>query len=437
MRKYFYRLLYHYLAYYITPQDTVIDIDPPTDTLIKKFSGGKVLSISENTAVSATETGKNENVNVGIPGFFLLSGNIHVERDIQTLLERLYQLCSPNTRVIINYYSSLWKPLIRLATRLGIRSKTPEENWLAPEDIGNLLLLADFEIVQEEGRVLLPIYIPVISALVNRYLAPLPFFRHFCLLNILVARPKNKLEMENDPSVSVIVAARNEEGNIQNIIDRLPQMGPDDELIFVEGHSTDKTWEKIQEVCSNQKKSFQLICAQQDGKGKGDAVRKGFSIASKDILMILDADLTVPPEDLPKFYEAIKSGKGEFINGTRLVYPMEKRAMRFLNMLGNKFFAVAFSFVLGQRFRDTLCGTKVISRSNYEKLADNRSYFGEFDPFGDFDLIFGAARMGLKIVEVPIVYQERTYGTTNISRWSHGLLLLRMLFFAARKIRFI
>ena len=185
------------------------------------------------------------------------------------------------------------------------------------------------------------------------------------------------------------------------------------------------------------KDSRTILCGQQEGKGKGDAVRKGFGMATKDILMILDADMTVPPEDLPRFYDAIRTNKGEYINGSRLVYPMEKEAMRFCNIIGNKFFAAAFSFVLGQQFRDTLCGTKVLTKTNYEKLAYHRAYFGDFDPFGDFDLIFGAARMGLKIVEVPITYRERKYGDTNISRWSHGVILLKMLIFAARRIKFI
>ena len=214
-------------------------------------------------------------------------------------------------------------------------------------------------------------------------------------------------------------------------------MGPNDELIFIEGHSQDNTWEMIQQMAEKYKNTVRIRIAQQSGKGKGDAVRKGFDMATAEILMILDADMTVAPEELPKFYQAIIRDKGEFINGSRLVYPMEGEAMRFLNMVANKFFALAFSFVIGQRFKDTLCGTKVISRENYRRLAAHRSYFGDFDPFGDFDLIFGSARMGLKIVEVPIAYKNRTYGTTNISRWSHGLLLLKMLGFAALRLRFL
>lgn len=314
-----------------------------------------------------------------------------------------------------------------------------ESNWIAHEDIENFLTLSDFELIKRDSKILMPFYVPLLSNFINRYLAPFPVFRNLCLVNIVVARPINMVSSlaESVPSVSIIVPARNEAGNIEKIVKRIPKMGPNDEIIFVEGNSTDKTWDFIQEVQKRYSSEHKIKITKQNGKGKGDAVRKGFDIAENEILMILDADMTVKPEDLPKFYIAIQKGKGEFINGSRLVYPMEKEAMRFFNLLGNKFFAMAFSFVLGQRFKDTLCGTKVITKDNYKKLAENRLFFGDFDPFGDFDLIFGASRMSLKIVEVPIVYQERTYGSTNISRWRHGAILLVMLVFSVRKMKFL
>ena len=442
MRKYFYNLLFKYLSLYIFDTDRLVSVFPATDRLINQFTGAKVVS-SEDDVLKVDENRKisldHDEVKNFDPDFILLDGTLHYERDIQKLLNRVAEQSQSHTRLVITFYSALWKPFIRLATVLGLRKKLPEANWIAPEDVVNLLTLSDFEIVRSESRVLVPLYIPLISNLVNRYLAPLPLFRLFNLVNILIARPivsENVLDSDL-MSVSVVVAARNEEGNIEDIIQRLPKMGPDDELILIEGNSTDNTWNKIQEVYEQNKDRINLQIGQQDGRGKGDAVRKGFAMAKKDILMILDADLTVPPEDLPKFYDAIVSGKGEYINGSRLVYPMEEKAMRFFNILGNKFFALAFSFVLGQRFKDTLCGTKVLTRENYQKLAAHRRYFGDFDPFGDFDLIFGSARMCLKIVEVPITYRERLYGDTNISRWRHGVILLRMLFFAARKIKFI
>ncbi|NTW99908.1 MAG: glycosyltransferase family 2 protein, partial [Geobacteraceae bacterium] len=229
---------------------------------------------------------------------------------------------------------------------------------------------------------------------------------------------------------------RNEAGNIERIVSQLPQLGGETEIIFVEGGSTDDTFKTIEaEIFCRPELKCSLY--RQKGSGKGDAVRLGFEHASGDILMILDADLTVAPQDLTKFYRALADGLGEFINGVRLVYPMQGKAMRFFNLLGNKFFSLAFSWLLGQPVKDTLCGTKALWKRDYEKIARNRDYFGDFDPFGDFDLLFGAVRLNLKIVDLPVRYGERTYGTTNIDRWSHGWLLLRMVLFAARRLKFI
>ncbi|MDF3820183.1 glycosyltransferase family 2 protein [Leptospira sp. 96542] len=426
LKKYFYQKLFRYISHYCTSENSLLEFAPKNDTIESLFKGEykKISNLSEVKKINSD--------------FVLINGNIHYEGDIQNFFHSLHSKLSDQTRIAIVYYSSLWWPIFKLADIFGLRSTTPEQNWISHEDVANFLILEDYELVRVEQRILLPLYIPFISNFVNRYLAPLPFIRNFTVLNIAIARPIALQEKkQKQPSVSIVVAARNEEGNIFDIPKRIPKMGPNDELIFVEGNSKDNTWEKISELKKVYKGHLKIQVAQQDGKGKGDAVRKGFSMAKNEILMILDADLTVPPEDLPKFYTAIASGKGEFINGSRLVYPMEKKAMRFFNRVGNKFFAVSFSFVLGQRFKDTLCGTKVISKSNYAMLAKNRAYFGDFDPFGDFDLIFGASRMGLKIIEVPISYKERTYGETNISRWKHGVILLTMLLFAARKTKFI
>jgi glycosyltransferase involved in cell wall biosynthesis len=250
-----------------------------------------------------------------------------------------------------------------------------------------------------------------------------------------VARPR-RASTGRPWTVSVIIPARNEAGNIEAAVLRTPDMGAGTELIFVEGHSRDDTWEKIQLV-QRAHPGRKIKILQQTGKGKGDAVRAGFAVATGDILMILDADLTMPPEELPKFFDVIASGRAEFANGVRLVYPMDDNAMQFLNLCANKTFGLIFTWLLGQPVKDTLCGTKVITKDHYEQIAANRAYFGDFDPFGDFDLLFGAAKLNLKIADVPIRYRERTYGTTNIQRWSHGWLLLRMVMFAARKVKFV
>jgi GT2 family glycosyltransferase len=426
MRRYFYDSLASYLSLYIRPENTVVEIAPLSGGLGGRFANYRAVS-----SVAALKTTQQPAAD-----YILLNGTLHYERDIQEMLDQLRESLGGPERVLFVYYSMLWKPLARFASRIGIRGRTPEQNWIAHEDLGNFCYLAGLEIIRRDLKLLCPVPIPFLANFLNRYLAPLPFFRLFTMLNIVVARPL-KSRLEARPSVSVIVPARNESGNIDDILVRCPMMGPQDEIIFVEGNSTDDTWERIQQAERGYNGAHRLILAQQRGKGKGDAVRQGFELATKEILMILDADLTTPPEELPKFYNAIAENKAEFVNGSRLVYPMEKEAMRFFNILANKFFAAAFSFVLGQRFKDTLCGTKVLSRAHYKRLAAAREFFGDFDPFGDFDLLFGAARMGLKIVEIPVHYHERTYGTTNIQRWRHGWILLRMLVFAARRMKFL
>ena len=358
--------------------------------------------------------------------------------DVDVTLRRLRRCCAPHTRIIISYYNFLWEPVLKLGEALGFKMPQLHQNWLAPDDLGNLLSLTGYEAVKSERRLLIPVWIPLLSWLANRFLAYLPGFRAGCLCHYLVARA---VGVGHDTSgegsaysTSVVIPCRNERGNIEPAIRRLPWFGGRQEIIFVDGHSTDGTPEEIRRVMQvYPDRDIKFLV--QDGRGKGDAVRKGFAHATGDVLMILDADLTMPPEDLPKFYDAIASGKGEFINGCRLVYPMEGQAMRFLNLLGNKFFSMAFSWLLSQRIKDTLCGTKVLFREDYRRIERGRAYFGDFDPFGDFDLLFGASKLNLKIVEVPIRYQDRTYGTTNIRRFYHGWLLLRMTVFGFFRLK--
>ncbi|MBS0662198.1 MAG: glycosyltransferase [Verrucomicrobia bacterium] len=362
----------------------------------------------------------------------ILSDTLNLAADVQQLLEQLQRVSHEGTRLVVNFQNSLWRPFLTLARWLGLKSRQPENSWLASSDVRNLMQLGGWDVVRREGRLLIPVHVPVLATLVNRWIAPLA--QWFCLTVFMIARPARAARPPR--TVSVIIPARNEAGNIEAAVRRTPELGAGTELIFVEGHSRDRTWEEIQRV-EREFPQRRIRILQQSGRGKGDAVRTGFAAATGDILMILDADLTMPPEELPKFYDVIASGRAEFANGVRLVYPMDEKAMQFLNLCANKSFGLIFTWLLGQPVKDTLCGTKVLSRAHYEEIARNRSYFGDFDPFGDFDLLFGAAKLSLKIADVPIRYRERTYGTTNIQRWRHGWLLLRMVFFAARKVKFV
>jgi hypothetical protein len=365
--------------------------------------------------------------------YVVMSDTIGSLEDCEATFASLHHLCTRETRLVVAYYSHLWEPLLSLGSRLGMRMPQVEQNFLPPVDIQNLLALADFEVVKREWRQLLPRRWFGLGPLINRYIGTLPLIRGFSLRHYLVARSL----VQKRPvvhSATVVVPCRNERGNIEAAVARTPRFCDDIEILFVEGHSKDGTLQEIHRVIATYPDRDIKVLVQ-DGTGKADAVFKAFAHARGDVLMILDADLTMPPEQLPKFWNAIALGRGEFINGSRLVYPMEKEAMRFLNFIANRVFSILFTWLLNQRFTDTLCGTKVLMRTDYERLRRGHGYFGDFDPFGDFELIFGATKLNLKVVEVPVRYASRVYGETQISRFRHGLLLLRMVVFAYRKFK--
>lgn len=367
--------------------------------------------------------------------YIILSDMIGYLEDCGGTFEALQDLCTPKTRLVIAYYSRLWEPIVRLSESIGAKMPSLGQNWLSTDDTLNLLRLSGFEVVRREWRQLMPERLFGIGTFLNKFVAPLPGIRRLCLRNYVVARPVRLPEKPaRSPSCTILIPCRNERGNIENAVRRLPQFSADLEILFVEGHSSDGTYEECLRV-QRSHPDRKIRTFKQPAKGKGDAVRLGFAQARGDILIILDADLTVPPESMPKFYRVLVQGHGEFVNGTRLVYPMSDRAMRTLNAIANRAFAMIFSYLLNQRLTDTLCGTKALWRKDYARIAAGRSYFGEFDPFGDFDLIFGAAKLNLKIVEVPVRYVDRVYGETQISRFRDGWLLLRMLAIAWRKLK--
>jgi SAM-dependent methyltransferase len=368
--------------------------------------------------------------------YVVIADTIGMFEDIDGTLKLIHHLCSESTRIIISYYSHLWEPVLKLAEALHLRSKQPKINYIATADFRNLMDLADFEVIGAEQRQLLPRRWLGLGPFINRFIAPLPGIRQLCLRTYIVGRPVRQFP-DRKFSVSIVIPCRNEKGNIESAISRMPRFGAAQEILFVEGNSSDNTFEECERVRDAYRDDWDIKVLKQDGKGKGDAVRKGFAAATGDVLMILDADLTMPPEALPKYHAVIETGKAEFVNGTRLIYPMENEAMRPLNLIANRCFAYLFSYLVNTRLTDTLCGTKVLLRKDYEVLARERAYFGNFDPFGDFDLIFGAAKQNLKIIETPIHYKARTFGETQISRFRDGWLLLKMVWFAYRKLKAI
>ena len=443
--KYYYEYLIQFLKFNIPEGSRVIEIGCGTGFILDSLKPSRGVGIDISPEMIKVSKNKYpdydfylmdaENITIDEKfDFVIISDTIGYFEDVQRSLDQIRKLCSDDTRIIITYFNFLWLPLMNLAETLRLKMPQVRNNWLDIMDISNLLDLTGFDIIRAGRKFMMPVYIPLFSGFINKFVANLPLINKFCLTKFIIAK-KSVLENSLD-TVSVIVPARNEKGNIEQIVKRIPQMGKHTEIIFVEGNSTDNTFEEIKLICEKYSSEYDLKYAQQEGKGKADAVRKGFEMAQCKILMILDADMTVPPEDLPKFYEAIHTGKGEYINGSRLVYPMEKDAMRTLNIMGNKFFSMMFTWILSQRIKDTLCGTKVLTKDNYEKLKEAKKFLGDFDPFGDFDLILGSSKLNLKFAEIPVRYKARIYGSTNISRFRHGWMLLKITFFAMRKFKF-
>ena len=375
----------------------------------------------------------------------------HLE-DIYATLRRLRAVCHPRTRLVVTYHNFLWEGVLELAERLRLKMPQPDQNWLGMQDLENLLRLSGFAVTARGRELLVPAGIPILAGALNAIAPRTPILKHFCLVQYAVAElEQGATRARQMPSVSVVIPCRNEEGNVDAAVERLPDMGRSTEIVFVDGHSTDGTVEKIERAIARERgrRDIRLIHqTPRDGGaasaedpdrmlrlGKGDAVRKGFAAAKGDVVMILDADLTVAPEDLPRFVEVLAEGRARFVNGSRLVYPMEQESMRFLNLCGNKAFSLAFTWLLGQPVKDTLCGTKALFREDYERIAAGRAYFGDFDPFGDFDLLFGAARLGLPIVDMPVRYARRTAGVSKVRLVGHGLLLVRMSAIAFRKFK--
>ncbi|PZV26158.1 MAG: glycosyl transferase [Snowella sp.] len=457
---YYYQDIENLCKFFVQPDSRVLDVGAKLGHLLAAVKPSYGLGIDSNS--SAVEQAREkyphfefevanpeEFVSDQLFDYILLTNTISSLDNIQQTFSGLHKVCNSSTRLIITFHNPAWELILRLATILRQRMPLSSSslNWLNLEDVENILYLTDFQVIEHGKRFLFPKKFPFLASFLNKFIAPLPFLNALCLTEYVIARPNltrrfntsgqvstNKL---NELTCSVIVPARNESNNIEGCVARLPKLGKHTEIIFIEGHSSDETWAEIQRVQAKYQDQWDIKICQQTGKGKGNAVREGFAMATGDVFIILDSDLTVRPEDLIYFFEAIADSSCEFANGCRLIYPVSSEAMPWLNRMANRFFAWLLSYLLNTKIKDSLCGTKAIKKEHYKKIAQNRHYFGDFDPFGDFDLLFGASKLGLQIQDIPIRYVPRSYGQSNIQHFKEGLVLLKMCLYAAQKIKFI
>lgn len=453
---YYYNYIEKFIKLLIPPNRTVLEIGCGTGDLLAKLEPSRGIGIDISSKIIGAAKQKYQekklefkavdicqqklsapNISHDRFDFIVLSDVISYLSDVENAFVNITRFTTPKSRIIITQHSHLWQPLLELGSKLGLRTPLIKQNWLSVSDIENLLYLTGFEIIKRGPKLLFPKYFPVLSGFLNSFLTNIFPFNKLAFVNYIIARPVPVVDKDKNYSVSIIIPARNEAQMIEKLAYDLPTMGNKTELIFIENNSTDNTLEILEKTAKNYHGKNTLKFFSKKCRGKKEAVYSGFDMASGDILMIYDADMTVPAEELEKFYYAIVNGKGEFINGSRLVYPMERQSMQTFNIIGNKFFSLAFSWLLGQKIKDTLCGTKVLWKNDFKHIKADGQFFGNFDLWGDFDLLFGASKLNLKIIDLPIHYKERTYGVSNMRRWKHGWMLLKMVILASKKIKFI
>src|SRR5215470_10470893 len=449
--RYYYELLNRLLRFLVEPQKQVLSVRCDIGNLLAvvRPTKGKGIDISSEIVAIARQRNPSFEFAVAFPDReefqqvftpeekfdYILFNDIGDTVDVLQALRNLKPLCQRDTRVLVITYNHLWEPLVTFAEWTGMKVPRTEQNWLSTLDIANLLKLAGFEALETHRIVILPKYVPLVSSFLNRFCARLPLLKRFCMTQVVVGRLLPPPVPKEELSVSVIVPCKDEKGNIEDAAQRIPQLGRQTEIIFCDDQSTDGTAEELLRVQSLYRdKDIRL--ERGPGVSKSRNVWTGFDAATGDILMILDADLTTIPEELPYFVDVIASGQAEFVNGSRLVYPVPKGAMTTANMLGNKFFSITFTYLLGQRVKDTLCGTKVLWRSDWERIKPMLGTWGVEDRWGDYELLFGAAKLNLKILDLPVHYQDRIYGSTKMTRvFQNGLIMLKMCWHGFLKLK--
>lgn len=354
----------------------------------------------------------------------VLSDMFEVNDDILGLLKLLKKNLNNDGTILLTSITPIWDGVLSILEMLNLKNKSKKRSYIHLNKLSAVLDTINFQITGKRTRQYFPFKLFYFGNIINNFLEIILYFFNFGIRSYFTIKEIEDTAEKDVLSKTIIVPAKNEEGNLNELINRIPYLGNNVEVIISCGISNDNTLGMAKSLKSD---NFIIKVIEQTSKGKANAVWEACEQSSNDLIAILDADLSVDPEELSSFFELIETKKCDFVNGTRLIYSMEKGSMRFINNFGNRLFQYVVSKIIRLPLTDSLCGTKVFKKNLYEKIKKWQSVVKIKDPFGDFDLLFAAAYSSQKIVEYPIHYRARKYGTTQIRRFKDGFKLIKYL----------
>ncbi len=349
-------------------------------------------------------------------------------------LLNLSRIVGDNTKIILLSKNMVWMILIKIL-KLFFSFSPKKNNFLPSSYLDNLYSSCNLELIRQEKIIALPINIPFLTKIINRIFR-LPLLNFFCMSNIAILKKKIKNSSNHkDLKISFIIPCKNEQDNIKVFEQKINENTEPDEYLFGDDNSSDKTSDEIDKLIEKLSDK-KIIKYNGPGICKSENVYKGIDLSSGDIIVIYDADHTVSFEDIKFSVSIMKKTNVDFINCTRMIYPQKDGAMKFANFIGNTIFASLFSLLFKKKITDTLCGTKIFYKKDWEKIKENTSQWGMKDLWGDFDLLIGAYKNNLKITEVPVTYYERRENETKMtSLISNTLRMFFIVIYSYYKLR--
>tara|TARA_B110000977_G_scaffold125183_1_gene160299 strand:+ start:1495 stop:2904 length:1410 start_codon:yes stop_codon:yes gene_type:complete len=385
-------------------------------------------------SLTKSEIKKEDEINKNLNFDHIVIADIEHQKFITKNLIDLNEKIDNECRVIVLSKSIFWSTLINFYKK--IKNIGPDKNNFLPySNLRKIFLNTNFEIVKNEKIIFFPFQFSLLTKFINQIFR-FPVLNFFCMINLTVLKKVQKKNYQAEgKKISFIIPCKNEGGNIKFFYEKIINSTINAEFLFGNDNSSDNTLDeikKLQQAIPN--KEIKIY----DGPGvcKSENVYKGINLASGEIILIYDADLTVSFDDLVNSINLLLKTDADFINCTRMIMPQQKNAMKFLNFYGNLFFAFLFSILFKQKITDTLCGTKIFFKKDWEQIKKYNNTWGAKDLWGDFDLLLGAYKNNLKIVENPISYTDRKEDETKMTGIiKNSIRMLIITFVAYYKLR--